>query len=228
MSAPIRLEASFPAPLLTCNQLRAVMPKLPVQDATRYLPHLCAAFEEFDIASPVRCAAALAQMAHESAELRRWEENLRYSAGGLQRTWPKRFPAPIAPRYAYKPQPIANRAYGGRMGNGPESSGDGWRYRGRGPIMLTGRDNYRDYGDRLGLPLEASPDLAALPEHGFRIFGSYWKGRRLWEPADAGDLVELTRRVNGGTIGLEERRRYWVRALDVLAARPGEDGARVG
>lgn len=217
--------------MLTTAALRAIMPALPVDRAALFLPHLGAALAEFSIDTPARAAAFLAQAAHESSELARLVENLNYSSVALRRTWPTRFKdAPTAAKYGRKPEAIANKVYGGRLGNGPESSGDGWRYRGRGIFQLTGRENYRKAGSALDLPLEAEPDMVASdPAVACRTAGWYWRSRGLNMPVDAGEavadpdgpeqaMVAVTRAINGGLIGLEERLAYWKRARQVLAA----------
>lgn len=211
---------------LDLDRLRKIMPQLPAADAERYLPHLLAAMQEFEIDTPARAAAFLAQLAHESAELTRWAENLNYSAAGLRRTWPARFAGKagwaLALKLARQPADIANLVYASRMGNGPPESGDGWRFRGRGPIQLTGRDNYLRAGAALGLPLEDEPHLVAEPGVGFRAAGLYWtRWKGLNAIADTetdAAFAAITRKINGGTAGLAERRRYWKRAKEALAA----------
>jgi putative chitinase len=197
--------------------LAALCPRLPAPQLHEYLPHLSAALEEFHITTPGRVAAFLAQVCHESDGLRHWEENLNYSAEALLKTWPKRFTPAGALGYARKPEKIANCAYANRMGNGLEESGDGWRYRGRGPIQLTGRDNYRAYGKRLGLPLEAEPEQVATPAAGFRVAGAFWAGSGLNELADSGKFQAITLKVNGGTTGQAQRLALYQQAQDLLA-----------
>jgi putative chitinase len=152
------------------------MPKLSPTWAERFLPYLEAAMREFGITTKQRRCAFLAQLAVESNELTRWREDLNYKAQRLMVVFPTKFKTITqADEYAHNPERIANRVYANRMENGPEASGDGWRFRGRGPIQLTGRANYRIFGGELGLPLEDDPDLAAQYEHGFRIAGLYWR-----------------------------------------------------
>lgn len=200
---------------LTVPQLTAIMPRLGVA-AERWLFPLRTTALVFEITSAVRLAAFLAQLAHESTELTRLEENLNYSAEGLLRTWPARFNAQEAAVFARRPERIAERAYGGRLGNGPEGSGDGWLYRGRGPIGLTFLDNYREAGTALGLDLEKRPELVMEPLIGALCAGRFWKTRGCNELADAGDIRGLTRRINGGLTGLAEREAYWRTAKTVL------------
>jgi len=155
----------------------------------------------------------LAQAAHESSGFRRLEENLNYSAEALRRVWPAQFPTDeIARRYARKPEEIANRAYASRIGNGPESSGDGWRYRGRGIFQLTGRANYRTIGVAIGVDLENDPERAADPGAAVEIAAKYWKMRNISPHADRDDLVEVTRRINPNLRGLADRREWLEKA----------------
>lgn len=168
------------------GEVRAIMPRLSRERARTLVPHLVAAMKEADITSPARKAAFLAQLAHESAEFRYMEE--------------------IA----------SGQAYEGREELGNTQRGDGVRFKGRGPIQLTGRANYRAAGKALGLPLEEQPELAATPEVGFRTAAWFWTSRGLNALADRGDFREITRRVNGGFNGLDERQAYYQRALGVL------------
>jgi putative chitinase len=202
---------------ITNEQLRKIMPQLSADKLGQYLPYLNAAMEEFAINTPLRQSAFLAQLAHESAELTVWVENLNYSAKGLVATWPKRFTLAKAQLYHRQPENIANHVYANRMGNGDEASGDGWKYRGHCPLQITGKDMHRKAGDHLGIDLVTNPDLLLLPEYGFR--GAAWcyaveKG--LNQFADRGDIREITRRINGGYTGLEERVKYYGRAKQVL------------
>jgi putative chitinase len=203
--------------------------------ADRVVPALDAAMQRFEIASPARMAAFLAQLAHESGELRHWTENLNYGWQGLRKTFSKYFRTDADARaYERKPERIANRVYGGRMGNGPESSGDGWRYRGRGPIQLTGKQNYQACGTAIGVDLVNAPERLETPEVGCLAAAWFWASKGLNALADAGDFVTITKRINGGTIGLEERKAFWNRAKALFgvtapaAAAPRTVGARGG
>ncbi len=165
----------------------------------------------------------LAQVGHESAGLTALEENLSYSAARLCAVWPGRFPSSeAAAPFAGNPRALANRVYGGRMGNGDETSGDGWAYRGRGYIQLTGRAAYRETGRRAGLDLEVSPDLAAAPEHALAVACAFWSWRGLNALCDRDDLVAVTRRINGGSNGLADRRAWLDKVQRVLAGQAGE------
>ncbi|MGN8259526.1 glycoside hydrolase family 19 protein [Pseudomonas sp. SMSB3] len=185
---------------ITEQQLLQIMPKArPVAGA--FLPALNRAMVRWRIDSLVRQAAFLAQVAHESGQLRNLVENLNYSAEALVRTWPSRFTAQTAAAYARQPEKIANKAYGGRMGNGPEASGDGWRFRGRGLLQVTGRSNYREAGAGLGLPLEEEPDLLEQAEHAAQSAAWWWAKNGLNQLADAGRIRDIGSIINTGQPG---------------------------
>jgi len=185
--------------------------------AATYAGAITHAMAEFGIDTPARQAMFLAQVGHESGALSRLVENLNYSVEGLMRTWPQRFPTPEAAMpYARQPERIANFVYAGRLGNGPETSGDGWRYRGRGLIQITGRANYTDAGKALGLDLVAAPDLLLMPAAACRSAGWFWAARDINGPADALDIVTVTRRINGGLNGLDDRKARYRRACQAL------------
>lgn len=158
------------------------------------------------VTTPLRLAHFMAQAAHECAGWSRFEENLHYSAVRLQQVWPNRFTSrALADRYAGNPEALANFTYANRLGNGPEGSGDGWRYRGRGIFQLTGRENYELYGDRLGLKLVDQPETAAEPETAVRVALSYWDRKGLSPLADRDDVQGITKRIQGGAGGLGDR-----------------------
>jgi putative chitinase len=206
--------------VLTRDELLTIMPHA-ANVVDQALGPLDAAMTRFEIQGPARQAAFLAQLAHESGELRHWSESLNYSWQRLRQVFPRYFKTDAeAQAFDRQDVRIANRVYGGRMGNGPEDSGDGWRYRGRGPIQLTGKDNYRSCGAGLRLDLLARPELLETPETGCLSAAWFWVKNGLNALADAGDFVGITRRINGGLVGLDERRAFWERAKEVLAARP--------
>lgn len=203
--------------MISDDALKQIMPGLSDGKRAALLPPLQAAMTEFGVNGPKREAAFLAQVAHESAELSRFGENLNYGASGLMLTWPKRFPdLATATRYERNPEKLANFVYASRIGNGDEASGDGWKFRGRGPIQITGRENYDKYGRLLNLDLVQDPDKAATPEVGFRVAGLYWKENGLNELADAEMFETITKRINGKLIGLDDRLKYYGRAKGVL------------
>ena len=209
--------------MLTEAQLASVMPRA---KPAIWLGPLTAAMAERDIASPQRMAAFLAQIAHESGEMTRIEERLSYSAKRMTQVWPNRFPdeAAAAP-FAGNPERLANKVYAGRMGNGDEASGDGFRFRGRGLIQLTGRSNYATAGTALGLDLVNQPDLLLQPGPAARSAAWFWQSRGLNELADhrpgdddKQDFTRITKLINGGTAGLSERLAYWAKARAALGA----------
>lgn len=161
-----------------------------------------------EITPPLRLPYFMAQAAHECAGFTRFVENLNYSAEGLRKTWPSRFNRATAEAFARKPESIANYVYANRLGNGTELSGDGWRFRGRGIFQLTGRDNYRKYGQLIGIDLEGQPELAEDPTVAVRVAVMYWVQNRLNIFADHDDLFSITRAINGGLNGLEDRREW--------------------
>ena len=163
----------------------------------------------FHIDTPLRIAAYLAQVLHESAFLSAKTENLNYSADGLLKTFPKYFKTRAeAEAYAHQPEKIANKVYANRYGNGNEASGDGWRYRGRGLIMLTFKANYEEFSkyDLCTEPVLKNPDKVATYPLDQVCAMWYWEKKKINEPADRGDIDEVTKRVNGGTNGLAQRK----------------------
>lgn len=195
--------------LLTLNAIRKAMPNVPLTQATDYLGPLVEALDEAAINTPARVSAFLAQLGHESADFKFMAENLNYSAEALLATFPKYFNATTAAQYARQPERIANRVYASRMGNGPESSGDGWKYRGRGPIQLTGKDNYAAFttavGKKYGVDFVRNPELVAQPRWGFKAAAWYWTTRNLNALADLGKFDDITYRINGGYKGKDDR-----------------------
>lgn len=191
--------------------------------ATLFVEPLRITFDRFGIDTAPRRAAFLAQVAHESARFARLTENLNYSALALSRTWPTRFrgddgqPNPLARRLKNRPSSIANEVYSARLGNGDAETGDGWRYRGRGLIQITGRNNYRDCGEALRVDLLADPDVLTSPLYASLSAGWYWDARRLNVFADRGDVEGLTRAINGGLNGISDRIALFNAAQRVLA-----------
>lgn len=185
--------------------------------AVDWLRPIRSACDRFEINTPLRVAAFIAQCAHESGGFTRLVENLNYSADALIRVWPKRFPTmEIALRYHRQPEKIANSVYASRMGNGPESSGEGWKYRGRGLKQLTGKSNYTACGHALGVDLVASPDLLLNPEFASLSAGWFWKTNNCSPLAEAREFELLTKRINGGLIGLSDRRSRYERVLALI------------
>lgn len=184
--------------------------------AKKWLIPLQFTCDKFEINTPSRVAGFLAQIGHESGGFRFTSENLNYRAETLTRLWPSRFPPGVAESYAMQPEKIANRAYCDRMGNGDEASGDGWRYRGRGLIQLTGKDNYANFSMSADNEALVKPDLVAEPELAALSAGWFWSTNGLNALADAKDIVGMTRRINGGTNGLDDRQMRYSRLISCL------------
>ncbi len=204
----------------TKEQLAQMIPGNP------YLDHWFHALDEilpeYEINTPARVAAFIAQCAHESGGFRALKENLNYKAATLRKIFPKYFPDDaIANRYASMPnkqEAIANRVYANRMGNGPEESGDGYRYCGRGLIQLTGKENYTWFAASLEIPVEEAAEYLQTFEGAVQSACWFWETNNLNQWADKGDILTLTKRINGGTIGLEDRIKHYNHALHVLGA----------
>ncbi|KMN32093.1 glycoside hydrolase family 19 [Chromobacterium sp. LK1] len=190
----------------------------PAARAAAWLPHLQAACEAHQINTRQRLAAFLATIGVESAALSAVVENLNYSAKGLLATWPKRFTAATATAAARQPQVIANIVYCNRMGNGAPASNDGWRYRGRGLIQITGKDGYTAAGAALGLDLAGHPELLEQPANAAKSAAHWWEANGCNQLADTGDMAVVTRKVNGGTNGLAERKALYAAALRAIPA----------
>ncbi len=183
----------------------------------KWLEPLKETFEKYNIDTTKRQAAFIGQCMHESAGFKTLNENLNYSAKALMATWPSRFPnEEIANEYARQPEKIANKVYGGRMGNDVESSGEGWKYRGRGIKQLTGKENYERCGAGLGVDLVENPDLLLEPKYAALSAGWFWNKHNLNDLADKGDIETMTKRINGGLLGLDARKAAIQRAESVL------------
>ena len=175
-------------------------------------------FEKYQINTPKRQACFIGQCMHESGGFRLLRENLNYSARALMNTWPSRFPdADVAEQYARQPEKIANKVYSGRMGN--TEDGDGAKYIGRGLIQLTGKDNYKAFGEAIGEDLVANPQLVEEPRYAALSAGWFWNKRGLNALADLNpmDITTMTVRINGGKIGIDDRIAKINKALDILA-----------
>lgn len=208
---------------LTVEQLAAIMPRC---NASFWRPVLVPEMGRRGIVTPARVCCFLSQVAHESSELTRLEEGLSYSAERLVQVWPTRFRSlEEAKPYARAPEALANHVYAGRMGNGDASSGDGWKYRGGGLIQMTGRAAYQDAADATGLNLVEQPEQIRAPGMPAARTACWW-----WWHAGCNDLADatdgptpdeafrrLTRRINGGLTGLQERRAYWIKAKEVVS-----------
>ena len=220
---------------ITAQQLLQILPNAG-QVAGVFVPVLNTAMLRYQIVGAKRIAAFIAQVGHESGHLARLVENLNYSADGLANTWPSRNGAPdgkgeyvkvqvsgkvrnkpntLALSVDRKPEQIANIAYGNRMGN--TTPGDGWKYRGRGLIQITGKNNYRACGEALGLELIAQPELLEKSQHACMSAAWFWATNGLSTLADAGEFDAITQRINGGQNGAADRQALYAKALKVLA-----------
>lgn len=202
-----------------------------IKDHEKWLQPIIETCVEFEINTPQRIAAFLAQTSHESGGYTMLTENLNYRAATLAACWPNRFaemgpnkkpkkdakgaliPTKVALSIEKKPELIANMVYSSRMGNGPAESGEGWKYRGRGAKQLTGKDNYKRCGEALGIDLVGNPDLLLEPLYAARSAGWFWKVNNLASFADAGDIKGMTKKINGGYIGLEARQALYDKIL---------------
>ena len=183
----------------------------------KFIEPLNDVMEFYEINNPKRISMFLAQVGHESGGLRTIKENLNYSADGLKRVFPKYFRDVNPADYAKRPEKIANRVYGGRMGNGPESTGDGYRYCGRGLIQLTGKRNYEAFAADMGWPLAEATEWLSTEEGATWSAGWFWDSRELNQWADKGDILTVTKKINGGTIGLEDRKSHYEAALEIFS-----------
>ncbi len=190
-----------------------------VKNFDEWYTNLSNILPEYDIDTPKRVAAFMAQCGHESGGFTLMQENLNYSAKGLVGTFKKYFPTEAhAKPYERKPEMIANRVYANRMGNGDEASGDGWRYCGRGLIQLTGKDNYTAFADSIGITPEEVSDYVQTFEGAAQSACWFWESNNLNQYADSGDIETMTKRINGGTLGLEDRKKHYEHAKHILGA----------
>lgn len=209
--------------LITIDELDMAAPDARYEDLIKYIDFLNEGMEKFEIDTPNRMAAFIAQVAHESADFRTTEENLNYSWHALRKTWPARFATDkLAQRYHRKPERIANLVYAGRYGNRSATSGDGWKYRGRGLIQLTFRNNYAAYSRAISDPsIIDDPDQVAQPAHATMSACWFWHTKGLNLLADAGDEAGFNRisyRINGGWNGKADRLDNWAEAREALLA----------
>ena len=202
--------------MFSLQQLQQIIPQ------NQYVEHwhtaLIEILPDYEINTPQRIAAFLAQCAHESNGFTALQENLNYRAVTLRKVFPKYFTDSSAEEFAGKPELIANRVYSNRMGNGPEESGDGFRYCGRGLIQLTGKNNYQNFADSLEMKVEDVPEYLGTFEGAIQSACWFWESNNLNEFADSGDFITMTKRINGGTIGLEDRIEHYKHALNVLGS----------
>ena len=204
---------------ITQQQLEKLIPKAK-GGVQQWVEALNTTLPAFEINTTNRIAAFIAQCAHESGGFSILEENLNYKATTLTRLWPQRFPVSVVDQYAGHPQAIANKAYGGRMGNGDEATGDGFKYRGRGLIQLTGKDNYKACSLSLFKDdtLLKTPDMLLEPTYALKSACWFWNKNKLNQYADTGDIETMTKKINGGVIGLDDRIKHYKHAIEVLSA----------
>jgi putative chitinase len=202
----------------TQDQLQQIIPQN--THVEHWFEALSTILPDYEIDTPQRCAAFLAQCAHESGGFNAIQENLNYRAVTLRKVFPKYFPTDaLAEEYANKPnkqEAIANRVYANRMGNGPEESGDGFRYCGRGLIQLTGKQNYSKFAESIDTPVEQVTEFLQTFEGCVQSAAWFWEANNLNQYADSGDILTMTKRINGGTIGLEDRQKHYHHALQVF------------
>ena len=201
---------------LTLDQLKQVIPK---NQYVGYWHHaLAQLLPQYEINTPDRIAAFLAQCAHESGGFVFIKENLNYRWQSLRKVFPKYFPTDaLAQQYEKQPQKIANRVYANRMGNGPEESGDGYKFCGRGLIQVTGRDNYSWFAASLQISPEEASEYMETFEGAAQSACWFWESNNLNQWADKRDILTLTKRINGGTIGLEDRKKHYEHCLHILS-----------
>ena len=191
--------------------------KIDLAHAEALLPGIETAIKTADLDTPARLSAFLAQTGHESGGFKFLEENLNYKPETLCRVWPSHFNEENCHEFSGNPEAIANTAYAGRMGNGDAETGDGWRYRGRGFLQLTGKENYEHASSDLGFDFVSEPDAVATPEGATLTAAWFWKKHNLNHYVDNNDFTQMTKIINGGTIGLEDRVARFNHAMSVLA-----------
>ena len=203
--------------ILSLEQLAQLIPGNPYVDHWHHAMEQ--ALPDYDINTPRRIAAFVAQCSHESGGFKFLKENLNYKAESLVRVWPRYFKdAATARKYAHNQEAIANRAYANRMGNGSEASGDGWKFCGRGLIQLTGRNNYQAFADSIETDINDIPEYLATFEGAVQSACWFWESNNLNKWADTGDILTLTKKINGGTLGLADRQKHYNHALHILGA----------
>lgn len=204
--------------MYTVNQLSTMFPTTKIGIINTYIEFINKTADIYDITTLYRRSAFIAQIGHESQYLKRANENLNYSKDGLKKTFPKYFTTnDLASAYARQPEKIANRVYANRMGNGDESSGDGWKFHGRGLIQITGKYMYDLFAADMELTLNEAVEYMETPEGATVSAGWYWDYKKLNPLADVEDTVNITKKINGGLTGLNERKKLYELAKYVLA-----------
>jgi putative chitinase len=200
--------------MITLEQLQHIIPKN--KNHAEWLAAVNELLPKYEINSKSRISCFLAQCVHESAGFTALKENLNYSAEGLQKTFAKYFTAALAVGYAKKPELIANRVYANRMGNGDEASGDGFRYCGRGVIQLTGKTNYERFAKSINKTLEETVAYLTTVPGALESACWFWKTNNLNSLADSEDMKTITKKINGGFLGLEDRIKHFNEIKQVL------------
>lgn len=191
---------------MTLDTLLSAVPFLPPERGEFYLPAINDTLQKYNLDTPLRTVHFLSQTGHESSSFSLMKENLNYSSQGLVSTFRKYFPTAASTKdYARNPVKIASKVYANRLGNGTEASGDGWSYRGRGAIQITGRDNYEMYSQHAGIDCIAHPEFLEQAPHCIQSSGWYFSIRGLIPLCDADNIINITKRINGGTLGLNDR-----------------------
>jgi putative chitinase len=203
---------------LTKEQLQQLLPKNPHVD--HWFHALSQLLPDYEINTPQRIAAFLAQCSHESGDFIFLQENLNYKPETLMKLFGSHFPGGMAEaqQFAHKPEKIANRIYCNRMGNGDEASGDGYRYCGRGLIQVTGKTNYEWFAASLQITPEDASQYMQTFEGAAQSACWFWETNKLNQYADSGDIVTMTKKINGGTIGIEDRTARYEKALHIFGA----------
>lgn len=200
---------------ITAQQLSQILTRN--KDVSQLAIVLNKVFPKYEINTPKRAAGFLAQCGHESLDFTVLKENLNYGAKGLRATFPKYFPDDAtAAKYERKPEMIANKIYASRMGNGDEASGEGYKFRGRGAIQLTGKENYTKFAASIGKSVDETIAYLETLEGAVESACWFWKSRNLNATCDADDIVKMTKLINGGTIGLEDRKSHYEKAKKIL------------
>lgn len=212
------LPVATGVPVITAKLLHSIMPHLSLAHAEKFVAPLNAAFARYSINTPKRVAAFIGQTAVESNQFRHLEESLYYSSAvHLKKTFPKQFKTTDAADYTRKPEKLANYVYANRLGNGDIASGDGWKFRGRGLIQLTGRSNYQKFMDASGVNVIAKPELLSEPRYAALSAAWFWNRMKLNDWADKDNYRALTKRVNAAMLGFKDREAFRKRALLLIS-----------
>ena len=207
--------------MITERQLQRLFPNAKEATLEAFAAKSPALFKEFGLSEKrIRVEYFIAQIAHETGGLTRSVENLSYTAKRIAEIWPTRFPSLAAAEpFANNPEKLANKVYSNRMGNGPAESGDGYRYRGRGYIQITGKENYRSTGRVAGIDLVSKPERAILTADALRVACAYWHWKNLNPLCDERKFEEVTRRINGALIGYADRKDWLEKVRKALSTR---------